>query len=318
MNRIAFIIPYFGKFNNYFQLYLNSCEKNADFCDWLIFTDDHTEYRYPLNVKVHYTTFDETKELFQSKFDFKIALDRPYKLCDFKVAYGYIYSDYLKDYDFWGECDTDLIWGRFSDFHFDKLSKYDKIFNLAHCTIYRNTNDVSTAFMLPLQGRLRYKEVFSNTENCSFDEEYHKSINNIFLENGLSVYENCYAANTYTKTSDFKLTRLSKDTHQYKVEKKSRNFFVWDNGVLTRYRLKGDEIKTKEYLYIHFQSRPMQKKVADDCMRYKIIPNAFEPLEVEEINEDTIKKVKMKNFNLHYFRLRSKNLMIKIKKRVKR
>ena len=39
------IIPYFGKFNNYFELWLKSCEYNTDF-DWLIFTDDKTNYQY--------------------------------------------------------------------------------------------------------------------------------------------------------------------------------------------------------------------------------------------------------------------------------
>lgn len=47
-NRVAFIIPYFGKFNNYFPLFLKSCEANADLCDWLIYTDDKTEYKLSL------------------------------------------------------------------------------------------------------------------------------------------------------------------------------------------------------------------------------------------------------------------------------
>ena len=37
VGKAIFIIPYFGHFNNYFQLFLNSCAYNRDF-DWLIFT----------------------------------------------------------------------------------------------------------------------------------------------------------------------------------------------------------------------------------------------------------------------------------------
>ena len=79
------IIPYFGKFNNYFELWLKSCEYNTDF-DWLIFTDDKTNYQYPENVHVHYTTFENIKDRINNLFEFEISLDSPYKLCDFKPA----------------------------------------------------------------------------------------------------------------------------------------------------------------------------------------------------------------------------------------
>ena len=57
-NRILFIVPYFGRFHHYFQLWLQSCKYNATI-DWLLLTDDETAYDYPVNVKVKYTTFKE-------------------------------------------------------------------------------------------------------------------------------------------------------------------------------------------------------------------------------------------------------------------
>lgn len=110
MRKAAFIIPFFGKFNNFFQLFLNSCGKNKDY-DWIIFTDDKTNYQYPSNLIVNYTTFEKIKSLFQTKFKSKISLDRPYKLCDFRPMYGYLFQEYLKDYKFWGHCDTDMLFG---------------------------------------------------------------------------------------------------------------------------------------------------------------------------------------------------------------
>lgn len=159
--RIAFIIPYFGHFNKYFPLYLKSCETNRDLCDWIIFTDDNTEYAYPENVKVHYTSFETMQNLIWSKLGKSCKCDKPYKLCDYKAAYGYLFDDYLGDYEYWGHCDSDLIWGRISHFLSDEiLSSYDKIFDLGHCTIYRNTEKISRAFMFPLNGRKRYLEVY--------------------------------------------------------------------------------------------------------------------------------------------------------------
>lgn len=45
------ILPYFGKFNNYFPLFLRSCAANPSY-DFLIFTDSMESYQYPSNVHV--------------------------------------------------------------------------------------------------------------------------------------------------------------------------------------------------------------------------------------------------------------------------
>lgn len=100
--KLCFIIPYFGRFPNYFPLFLKSCGANPDF-NWFIFTDDETSYEYPQNVERVLTTFEEIKKVFVSKFDFKIALDKPYKFCDFRHTYGYEFEDYLKGYSFFGD-----------------------------------------------------------------------------------------------------------------------------------------------------------------------------------------------------------------------
>lgn len=49
-NKVCFVVPYFGKFPSYFDLFLKSCKYNEDF-NWIIFTDDKEDYDYPNNVK---------------------------------------------------------------------------------------------------------------------------------------------------------------------------------------------------------------------------------------------------------------------------
>jgi hypothetical protein len=85
--RVAYIVPYFGKFPKYFPIWLKSCEMNPTI-DWLIFTDDKTSYQYPNSVKVQYISFDKLKSRIQKLFDFEIGLETPYRLCDFRVAFG--------------------------------------------------------------------------------------------------------------------------------------------------------------------------------------------------------------------------------------
>ena len=56
MNSICYVVPYFGTLpKTSFRLWLKSCKANPT-VNWIIFTDDKTEYDYPDNVKVYYTT----------------------------------------------------------------------------------------------------------------------------------------------------------------------------------------------------------------------------------------------------------------------
>jgi hypothetical protein len=98
--KICFIIPYFGKLPNNFDIFLNSCKYNKTI-NYLLVTDDKTYYEYPDNFRVEYMSFDHLKNKIQNKYDFKINLSKPYKLCDFKPAYGDIFNEYLSEYDFW-------------------------------------------------------------------------------------------------------------------------------------------------------------------------------------------------------------------------
>lgn len=313
MNRIAFIIPYFGHFNNYFDLFLKSCESNSEICDWLIFTDDTTKYNYPQNVIVEYWSWENMQDLIKIRLGFRI--ENPYKLCDYRPAYGLLFEEYLTQYTFWGHCDTDLIWGDIQKFLTNEMLKhYDKIFDLGHCTLYRNNETMKKMFLTSLNGRRRYREVYENKNNVSFDEEYKESINNICLQEKIRMYTNSFAANTYMKTSDFRLTYLDYNRLTYSTEKRYKSFFVWNKGNLLRYILKDGEWNKEEYLYIHFQSRKMKNNVEDITALsiYKIIPNSFEELEVNIITKDNVNTIKTKHFNFHYFRLRFNNLRIKI------
>lgn len=99
MKKVLYIIPYFGKFPTLFPLWLESCRYNPTI-NWIIFTDDKTVYDYPDNIKVIYTTFREIRKKIQELYDFPISLEKPYKLCDYKVAYGDMFSNYIDGYDF--------------------------------------------------------------------------------------------------------------------------------------------------------------------------------------------------------------------------
>lgn len=317
MKKIVFIIPYFGKFNNYFPLFLKSCEKNFSI-NWLIYTDDKTEYDYPKNVKVIYCRFDDIKKRIQNKFPYEISLGRAYKLCDYRPLYGFFFEEDIKEYDYWGYCDTDLIWGNIEKFLFPILKEeYDKLFFLGHCSLYKKTDKLHDFIKFLINNNSRIKEIYTAEENKSFDEEFKNSINNILEKHNFKIFYDEFEANIYMKSSNFNLVRYNFDKKEYEVIKRNKSIFIYDNGALKQYYIKNNEIVEEEFMYIHMQSRKMEMKIGKDENIYKIIPNSFEKLEVKEINLENYYKIKRKNLNLHYFKLRGKNLKIKLLKLIK-
>lgn len=321
--RVALIVPYFGKFPNYFQLVLKSCKANKKHYDWFFFTDNYTEYDYPENVKVFYCSFEEMQRKVQEKFPFKISLEKPYKFCDYRPAYGYIFEEYIEEYDFWGHCDIDCIYGKFDNFLKEEAFLCDKIMRLGHMTLYRNCKENNRRFMLQVQGGERYREVYTTDDSCIFDEENvigEITIRDIWKEYGFTEYcMDNVIANTHYKSDIFRLTVQYGDGANYLTERRKKNFFVWDRGILYRLSLEQGEVFKKEYMYLHLMRRKMDIVLNDsECDTYKIISNAFEDIKKVPTEKMEFQRERWRNFNLQYFRVRWKNLKDKLEKEYQR
>ena len=316
--RICLIVPYFGTFSNYFQLFLNSCGHNPEI-DWLIITDNNDPYEWPANVHKIEDSFANVKKRIQSLFDFDISLDTPHKSCEFKPAYGFIFRDLIQDYDFWGYCDIDVIYGKISGYINDELlDRYNKLFTLGHFTLIKNAEEFNLMFKRPIRGRLLYQEAFSSPENFNFDEEFlgKLNINTLFADAGYDIYRCPEAiADIYTKSGDFRLTGQSSDNKSIIVESKKNALFVYDNGELLRYEKVGDRLECKKYMYIHLQKRKMKDR-AEKSNKYTIIPNEFKAIN-SEISLNTYRHIPKKRFNNQYFRIRFSNLVTKLKQTFK-
>ena len=318
MKKCCFIIPYFGKFNNYFPLFLKTCAWNKDF-NWLVVTDDNTKYDYPDNFKIVKMTFSDFKSLVQSKFDFPIALSNPYKLCDYKPAYGYILEEYLTEYKFWGHCDVDVLMGCLSNFITDDiLARYDKIFCLGHMVLYKNTKENNRVFMSGYKDYL-YKKVFSTNEICWFDEEYKddRNINRLFFFEKKKVFTKDFSFNIPARYTQFRRSEyLGFDVypfnHGYKVEQKKKAVYLWKEGRIIRMYKVGASLFEEEFLYMHFLRRNMKmNSLVFTGNVIQIVPNSFLPLEVDDINSKNFESIKRIVFNTQYFHI---HILPKIKK----
>lgn len=137
------ICCYFGTWPNYFQHWLDSCKTNTD-VTFILVTDIPTEsYRVPLNIIFEKKSFAEVQEKIRSKFsNLEVSIEKPYKLCCFKAAYGYIFDDLFQDYDYWGFFDIDTIWGNIVSFiPENKDNHLTKIFPCGHLSFIRNDEE---------------------------------------------------------------------------------------------------------------------------------------------------------------------------------
>lgn len=275
MKSIVFIVPYFGKFPSYFQLWLNSCKLNPTI-DWLIITDISEHYDYPQNVKIISMTFEELKIYIQTKYDFPINLNAPYKLCDFKPAYGEIFQEFISPYDYWGHCDVDLIWGNIRKFLTDDLlnAGYDKLFNWGHCTLHQNTAENNRTYRSKVDGIVYYRQVFSSPLNFIFDEIH--GMTPLYAKLGKKVYNQVYCYDVKTKYYRFHPTIYMHQFYDYLSDKKG--IFKKDEAGIYFVYVDKNEIKTKEFMYVHLQKRIMYNKLQDlNQENYYIIPNIFIP-----------------------------------------
>ena len=107
---IILLIPYFGRWPEWFEYFLKSCTKNPTI-HWLFYTDCALPEKAPANITFKEIKFDEYKKLVSERLGICFSPDNPYKLCDLKPALGYIHEHEIKAYDFWGVSDRDLVYG---------------------------------------------------------------------------------------------------------------------------------------------------------------------------------------------------------------
>lgn len=256
MKKIVLIGCYFGALRKDYKIWLRSCKNNTSI-DWLIFSDCNWNDT-PSNVKIIHKSFNDMKKIIQSKFDFTISLEQPYKLCDYKPAYGYIFEDYITNYDIWGYCDFDMIFGDIRKFITeDILEKYDKIYTLGHLSFYKNNYENNRVFKCK-NSFMDYKNVFTTEEIKVFDER--KGINKIFLEKNKKVYDN----NEYLDLSKFTSKILINNGNKYKNNYRYQTILYNKGKIYYIYKNK-KQIYTEEKVYVHFSGKNMLESNNSDC-----------------------------------------------------
>lgn len=289
----VFIIPYFGEWPSWFGYFLKSCQMNPGY-DWLLISDQSVTQILPENVRIVQRSFEQMRKDISLKLGFEIALEHPYKLTDLKPAYGVIFRDLLKPFDYWGYTDIDIIYGDIGHFLPDELiAKFDIISPSTelipgHFSLFRNTDQLNRLFELSSN----WKQIFSDPRSYCFDEflldegliispdsvfEFIKNQagNHIALKKSLRkvpgkrLIRKITRKNQKIPLKDFNsvvkyyesIHRQSvyrkttyKDEIMYLIESKLQFELKWDQGALKE--------KNRNLLYFHFQLSKYRDRLA--------------------------------------------------------
>ncbi len=286
MYKIAIVSFYFGKFPNYIDFFWKSVGWNKD-VDFMLYTDNECGDMIPQNVYVFPMSLKEFNQRIQRKFPFKFMDKSAYDMAQLRPMFGYVFEEELKEYDFWGYCDFDIIYGHIRGIITDEiLSRYDKFLSLGHFTLFRNNDEMRYLFTKRRGAALDYRKVLKSLVPISVFEEYPCGISLIAKEQGVSVYDAPIFADLDPNFYTFK-----KIWSYYDAEDDADDiiqYFEVEDGKLYDCVIEGNEVKRKELLYVHLIRRKMAIDVSGNGNRYFIVPNRFTD---EALTTDQIKDI---------------------------
>lgn len=291
--KVCVVGVYFGKYPEFIDLWINSCEKNEKIDFWVF--GDAALPRVPGNVHQILLSLEEMKKIAEEKLGERIILDKPYKCCDYKPLYGYIFSDYLSEYDYCGYCDFDVLFGDISSFleKYD-LYQYDKFLTLGHLSFIRNTKEIYECILHGKQND-SYHQMINTDKTIQFDEL--TGINTILSANGYRIFQDRIYADISRLWKRIKLAEKYIDSKDVNYP---QQLFYWFNGKVYRAFKDSNKIVTEEYIYIHLKKRKYRTPNMLNPNLVIISPNNLFCFDDEKY-EPTIKDIK--NYNRYYGKL---------------
>ena len=272
--RMYKFMPYYGSVHNYFQLYLDSLEKNKDCLTVFFISDiDLTQYRIPENfIQIKLTIQhlrNRLSSLLYSAYKKYVhpndLLPYNYKFCDIKILYSLLFEDVIqnytvKNYDYvgWGDCD--LIYGKLSNF-IDLSQEYGIIGGWhGHFTTILNNKAFKNIFTeIP-----NYFDIVTDrSRNYATDEiAYRQPLKKFIRENKLEM---CHINDNFCDIVPPCYYHLSRPDHKewdvnfYDLYNPTKNidhlFYKKEDGTLTVHYENGE---TRETSYGHLQKRKME------------------------------------------------------------
>jgi hypothetical protein len=164
------ILPYFGSFGPWFPLYLHSLASQHTL-DLLLLTDGKPP-ALPANAWHVDLTFDQLRDRANARLGTPVLLHRMRNICDLRPAYGLLFEELIRGYEYWAFGDEDVLYGDLDGMLAPHL---DGVVDLVspgtngksgHLTVVRNTRRMNELAMHDPA----YKDVLVSREHWAYDE----------------------------------------------------------------------------------------------------------------------------------------------------
>lgn len=253
-SRIGVICIWMGPVLSYFPLWWRSAASNPDI-DFHLLTDQKISLEAP-NIFVHSTTIEDEERRYSDRLHRPVSISRPYKFCDYRPLYGILYEDMLAEYDFWGYCDLDMVFGSIRSFVTEEvLESYEILYRTGQLCLYRNVPEINGLWR---EGGSIYSldEVFDPLTNCGFDERF--GIMRIADKRGVRVFTSHDACGC----DDVGFIETTKCLFAFRRKNYESQAFYWKDGrTFHRWCDEAGSLDEEEVFFLHF---PGGRKLAYD------------------------------------------------------
>ena len=174
---LIMLIPYFGRWPEWIDLFVESCKWNPS-VHWRIYTDCGEPENKADNVDYVHLTFEDYKALARARLGIRFDPSVPYKLCDLRPCLGYIHEREITDFPFFGYGDIDVVYGNIRSFYTEDVLARSNVLSThperlsGHFAVLRNTGDFRRAFeRIP-----EYRKLLEQPDYVSMDEGHFTSV----------------------------------------------------------------------------------------------------------------------------------------------
>ena len=258
---IILICVYMGELPFWMPAFFLSCSYCPEI-HWLIISDCPKPSSIPSNVSYFRLCLDDLNYRFSKALgvNVRITSDYAYKINDLKIAFGDVFSEEIQEYDFWGYCDLDIVWGSIKSFiNKELLDDYDIVTSRVrrvsgHFCLFRNSYEISMMYnYIP-----NFRKMIVDRKNYAIDEEnitnylfsllypnWIVRLKQLFIKKGL-VVPRVYWDSVMTTSG----------AHQRALGEGTTRSFLWKNGKVY------DADHSSELMYIHFHKiKQSMKKI---------------------------------------------------------
>jgi len=271
INNIILLIPYFGKFPEWYPLFFESLKRNPKL-DFVFFTDCETDSFSAPNVYFKKMSFGTYVENAQAIIPSPINIQNAYKICDLRPLFGLIHAKEIENYAYYGWMDIDLLLGDVLSFYTPEILENHTVFSThtdrisGHFALFANNEENRTKF----KKIYHWEKALNNPKFVGIDE---LGISRAYTDTLFDKIKDKYKIDLKNPISRwFKRKKISK---MYMVEQFTTPFLPkpWTDGSLnddqpSNWIYQDGTIRNdrddRKFMYLHFMNFKSSKWRHDD------------------------------------------------------